>query len=354
MSGFQNFYDAGGFHGGFPGMMPAREGAFDEMLRAYSVVMMATKEPKENVNYGGKILLPPSALDKLSRLHIEYPMTFELSNRSLDRKTHAGVLEFVAEEGRVYLPNWMMSQLLLEQGDLVRIRNTSLPTGYFVKIQPQHPDFLQITDPRAVLENVFRNFSTLTQGDIISISYNKKTYDILVMEIKPPGKGISILETDLEVDFAPPLGYVEPEAKRPASATPSLAGSQMSIDQHVVEREKPSFSAFAGSGNRLSNKGKGAAVPPSEPVVHAPSQASAAPAALHLPPGKLFFGYKVEPYKTKEEKEAEKEAAAQAAALPTTGGQTLRGKKPPPSPAPSPKPPAPPSQAQPSKGYTLK
>lgn len=76
------------------------------------------------------------------------------------------------------------------------------------------------------LENVFRNFSTLTKGDIISISYNRKIYDILVMEIKPdraPKHGISIIETDLEVDFAPPLGYVEPEYnKRPPSATVSF------------------------------------------------------------------------------------------------------------------------------------
>jgi len=33
----------------------------------------------------------------------------------------------------------------------------------------------------------------------------------------------------------------------------------MNIDQHVVEREKPSFSAFVGSGKRLSSKGKGSA-----------------------------------------------------------------------------------------------
>jgi len=50
----------------------------------------------------------------------------------------------------------------------------------------------------------------LTQGDNIEISYNDKIYGILVMEIKPPGVGISIVETDLEVDFAPPVGYQEP------------------------------------------------------------------------------------------------------------------------------------------------
>lgn len=60
------------------------------------------------------------------------------------------------------------------------------------------------------LENALRNFSTLTKGDNLEILYNDKIYGILVMEIKPPGVGISIVETDLEVDFAPPVGYQEP------------------------------------------------------------------------------------------------------------------------------------------------
>lgn len=51
--------------------------------------------------------MPPSALEKLTRLHITYPMLFELINGQADKLTHAGVLEFVAEEGKVYLPNWV-------------------------------------------------------------------------------------------------------------------------------------------------------------------------------------------------------------------------------------------------------
>jgi hypothetical protein len=105
----------------------------------------------------------------------------------------------------------MMQQLLLQSGELLHIKSTSLPLGKFVKIQPQSTDFLDITDPKAVLEQALRNFSTLTQGDIITIKYNHKLYDIQVLETKPEGKGISIVETDLEVDFAPPVGYVEPE-----------------------------------------------------------------------------------------------------------------------------------------------
>lgn len=115
----------------------------------------------------------------------------------------------------------MMKTLGVEEGSLVTIKSTSLPLGKFVKIQPQSVDFLDVSDPKAVLERAFRSFSTLTQGDIISISYNDKLYDILVMEAKPGGKGISIIETDLEVDFAPPVGYVEPERQ----STMGRAGS---------------------------------------------------------------------------------------------------------------------------------
>ena len=40
-------------------------------------------------------------------LNIEYPMLFRLYNEHAELSTHSGVLEFVAEEGRVYLPNWV-------------------------------------------------------------------------------------------------------------------------------------------------------------------------------------------------------------------------------------------------------
>jgi hypothetical protein len=41
--------------------------------------------------------------------------------------THCGVLEFVAEEGVCYMPHWMMQNMLLQVGDMVKLRNVSLP-----------------------------------------------------------------------------------------------------------------------------------------------------------------------------------------------------------------------------------
>jgi ubiquitin fusion degradation protein 1 len=80
---------------------------FDEYFRCYPIVMLPGPE-REEANHGGKVFLPPSALDKLTRLHITYPMLFELINGKEDgKKTHAGVLEFIAEEGKIYLPYWV-------------------------------------------------------------------------------------------------------------------------------------------------------------------------------------------------------------------------------------------------------
>lgn len=40
-------------------------------------------------------------------LHIDYPMLFELQNDAAARVSHCGVLEFIAEEGMIYMPYWV-------------------------------------------------------------------------------------------------------------------------------------------------------------------------------------------------------------------------------------------------------
>ncbi len=163
----------GGIDGGFAarfmqnGMdprFPRPPRAYDEYFKAYSMAMLPGKE-RLNVSYGGKIIMPPSALAHLTNLEIESPWFFELrsTGSSEVRRTHAGVLEFIADEGNVHLPAWMMRTLGLSEGDPLRLTGTTLPKGKMVKIQPQTVDFLEISDPKAVLEQAFRNFSALTQ-----------------------------------------------------------------------------------------------------------------------------------------------------------------------------------------------
>jgi Ubiquitin fusion degradation protein UFD1 len=175
----------GGMMGGPGGQRGAFPARFEEQYHCYPVSF----QDKEHMEDGDKILLPSSALDTLARLHVEYPMLFEISNpsevrcallllllsqqhqvvvrnivhlhsmllyksisccragtimhtelsqsnelthqllvRTLQGKTtHCGVLEFSATEGSCYIPFWMMQNLLLEAGGLITIKNVSLP-----------------------------------------------------------------------------------------------------------------------------------------------------------------------------------------------------------------------------------
>ena len=85
----------------------------------------------------------------------------------------------------VVLSPQMMQNLLLEEGDLVAIRSVSLPKGSFVKLQPHTKDFLDISNPRAVLEMTLRGFSCLTKGDCILMHYNNKRFYIDIVECRP-------------------------------------------------------------------------------------------------------------------------------------------------------------------------
>jgi len=53
------------------------------------------------------VIMPPSALDILTRLNINYPMLFKLTNKRSNRQTHCGVLEFIADEEKIYIPYWV-------------------------------------------------------------------------------------------------------------------------------------------------------------------------------------------------------------------------------------------------------
>ncbi|EHA50496.1 ubiquitin fusion degradation protein 1 [Pyricularia oryzae 70-15] len=333
---------------------------FDEYYRCYPMIMVPGAERPE-LNHGSKIILPPSALEKVSKLHVQWPLLMELINGENDKHTHSGVLEFVAEEGRAYLPQWMMQTLQLDVGDMIQIKSTSLELARMVKLQPQSAKFLDISDPRAVLEKAFRNFATLTKGDVFSFEYNDDVYEMAVLDVKPETTkmGVSMIETDVSVDFAAPVGYVEPErqAKGSGTSTPrstrggglpaggllhSQGGMAQAINYDAIAPGSARSAAtnFMGEGNKIgSKKGSkdGTPVKSSTPVAGVstnpntsgtsqdliPRRRTNGPLPLRLPANKLFFGYEIKPVKTDAQKEEEKESAKRPHFA--GQGQTLRG-----------------------------
>lgn len=321
---FSGFGGFGGFNAGFANI-PQK---FEDFFRCYPISMMNERIRKDVANFGGKIFLPPSALNKLTMLNVRYPMLFELTVPDTKKVTHGGVLEFIAEEGRVYLPQWMMETLGVKPGSLLQIASTDVPLGQFVKIEPQSVDFLDISDPKAVLENVLRKFSTLSVDDIIEIDYNSKSYRIKVLEVKPESSSnsICVIETDLVTDFAPPVGYVEPEyhpKKQSAQSRmvdPSTRGpGPMSkrIDYASSVKSKQ-YNPFGGQGQSLGGK----QIPKSNEEANLDTEISLEkePAPLSLPEGQLFFGFPIVLPKTTDSSEAHAAEEPQFKGI----GQSLR------------------------------
>lgn len=294
-------------------MVPISQ-SFEDFFRCYPIATMRDSGSKDVANYGGKIFLPQSALHKLTMLNIRYPMLFKIATTNTNKYTHSGVLEFTADEGRCYLPDWMMDTLGINAGAVVKIETTDLPQGNFVKLEPQSIDFLEITDPKAVLENALRNFTTLTIGDIIELNYNNHIYKIKILEVKPESSsgGICVIETDLVTDFAPPVGYVEPDYEKikeendkkkreQALSAPSLKGkgsmaTKINYSSLLKNVSNEAIDKFKGSGLKLSGKKVQEPEKVIEKVDTKELDLSGPVRPLELPDGYLFFGYPVTPY----------------------------------------------------------
>jgi ubiquitin fusion degradation protein 1 len=77
-------------------------------------------------------------------------MQFQLRAPATAKTTHVGVMEFSSEEGRVFMPHWVMQNLGLDEGGMVVVKNVRLPKATFVKLRPHSKEFLDISNPRAV------------------------------------------------------------------------------------------------------------------------------------------------------------------------------------------------------------
>jgi ubiquitin fusion degradation protein 1 len=186
------------------------ENLFIEVYRAYPASIMG----RDEIELSNSVILPPSALQKLSLMKnfndTKNPILFRILNIQLNIYTHCGVFDFTAQEGTCFLPYNMFDKLCLEEGQKVNLRSVVLQPGTFIKLQPHKTDFIKNPNPKTILEYNLRNYFCATEGDTISVKFLDKIYKIDVLECKPE-KAIRTLNCDIMVDFAPPKDYKEPE-----------------------------------------------------------------------------------------------------------------------------------------------
>jgi ubiquitin fusion degradation protein 1 len=204
-------------------------------LKSYKVNSL-THVGKKFWNHGGKIILSESASEELFSQEITFPIQFELSHNN--KKTHCGVWEFTAKENYCYLPEWMMKMLNLKENDLVEIKNVSLPKATFIKFNPHNILFLQLEDPKSILEHYLPEYTCLTIGDTIVINHMDTEYYLDVVELKPE-TAVLINETNCELEFqtntAKPISTKPLEKKNPSKFS-----------------SKNCFIPFSGTGHKLN------------------------------------------------------------------------------------------------------
>ena len=124
---------------------------------------------REDIEKGDKILLPSSSLNELYPLlssKNKDPLVFCLKNSS--KMTYCGVLEFVAEEGLCYIPTWMFKMLKFPEpgspATVALVPDLKKRFGHvrhMIKLQPHQTKFIELNNPKAVLEYQLRNFTCL-------------------------------------------------------------------------------------------------------------------------------------------------------------------------------------------------
>ena len=120
-----------------------------------------------------------------------------------------------------------MENLGIEMGSQIKLTllNYQIEKGSKVKLKPHTSNFLEIMDHKHFLErHLVKLYTTLTQGQTIRVPYQESDLFIDILECEP-NETISIIDTDLEVDFEAPWDYVEPspiEEKKEVETNPSI------------------------------------------------------------------------------------------------------------------------------------
>ncbi|KAH0789535.1 ubiquitin fusion degradation protein [Histomonas meleagridis] len=170
---------------------------------------------RPELEQSARILLPESVLDTIMQRnqHISV-MFFAIRNTALGISVYAGVDSFTAQQGTVFIPFWMMEYLQVNEDNTVRVSLTSLVPATRALFQPQDDAFLNLPNPRVILEYSLRQHPCLTQGTILNIEFNNKIYRLKVLKTEPKS-AVQILHADVICDFATPVNQFDHKWNEP-------------------------------------------------------------------------------------------------------------------------------------------
>lgn len=227
------------------------------------------KQQRENINFTNKIRLPSSVLNTLMNDNgensLEFPLFFSVKNKLTSYSTVCAVHEFSAPEGVCNIPFHIMQDLSVDEGEEIEIQLACLVNGSYIKLRPHKTKFIELSDPKAVLEKYLSlDYPVVTKGHTIVINYKDidEQFYIDIVDCEPADT-IKIINTDVNVDFDAPLDYVEPPKIKTISPENTL--KPIAENTKIEFKNKPSlndfrksntntFVPFSGTGRRLGSE----------------------------------------------------------------------------------------------------
>ncbi|KAG7007339.1 hypothetical protein G7Y79_00010g028400 [Physcia stellaris] len=130
--------------------------------------------------------------------NLPHPLTFRLVNPHNGRIVFAGIREFSAEDHEVGISSFLRESLGISQKSLV---GGEVENGHEGVLSSESAGY-DPEDWKALLERYLRdNFTTLTNGEILTVAAGKEEYRFLVDQLKPSNDAVSLIDTDIEVDI---------------------------------------------------------------------------------------------------------------------------------------------------------
>ena len=224
-----------------------------------------------NINYTNKIRLPPSVLksliDKIGEKSLEFPLFFSIKNIITHYSTTCAVHEFSAPEGVCNIPFHIMQDLGVNEGSNIEIQLLCLVSGSFIKLRPHKTEFINLSDPKAVLEKYLSlDYPVVTKGHTIVINHKElnKHFQLDIIDCEPADT-IKIINTDVEVDFVEPLDYVAPVKiqnrleNNCVIPTPIKENTKINVDNNLStntfrKTNNNTFVPFSGIGRKLGSE----------------------------------------------------------------------------------------------------
>ena len=210
----------------------------------------------KHLEYGNKVLLPKTILNKLSVYdNLLFPLTFKMNDIIF------GIHEIIEDIDTIYIPTDIATKLNINEPIIQELffLNIEIEKGTFIKLKPHQSKFYNVINTKEFLEhNLKKLFTHLKKNDTIKLPYHNDILYFDIIETKPSDI-ISIIDTDIEVDFDLAHDYVEPPKKTNVKFSfkmplnKNTKNTKNTNNKDNKNQNDYNFKPFSGKGRKLNN-----------------------------------------------------------------------------------------------------